>query len=80
MDSTSRFGLPKPEADDLYDISVYRQALDLLDAMAVMGSGGINAIELITRSAYESLTPKNPATMYVVTDDTETAEEEEESE
>lgn len=43
-------------------------------------STAIRTIELITRSAYESLTPKNPATMYVVTDDTETAEEEEGSE
>ena len=42
--------------------------------------GGTAMLLSMSTSAYESLTPKNPATMYVITDDTETAEEEEGSE
>lgn len=66
MTTTEKFGLAKPDQDDLYNIGVYNANLEIIDAQVPKGVG-VTAIVALTELEYDALETKDPATVYIVT-------------
>ena len=65
---SSRLGLVKPDLDDNYNINVYNDMIDTLDAEMVVGSGVLTIVKL-TQSEYDAITTPDAGTLYVITGD-----------
>ena len=65
---STRLDLVKPDLDDNYNINVYNEMIDTLDAEMVVGTGVLTIVKL-TQSEYDAITTPSASTLYVITGD-----------